>query len=79
MCKIQPCTQSILPSTSAKMALASSGSHSEFVTIIYIGEIKLQNSYAVSRFVDRLINILKTACRKNLLQRLKFSIEYTSP
>ena len=35
---------------------------------MYIGEINLQNSYAVSRFADHLIDILKTACRKNLRQ-----------
>ena len=39
------------------------------IMIIYIREINLQNSYAVSRFVDHLIDILKTACRKNLLHR----------
>ena len=37
-----------------------------FTMIIYIEKINLQNSYAVSRFVDHLIDILKTACRKNL-------------
>ena len=47
--------------------------------IIYIGKSNLPNSYAVSRLVDHLIYILKTACRKNLLQRWKISIEYTSP
>ena len=52
-----------------------------FIMIIYIGEINLQNSYAVSRFVDHLIDILNTTCRKNLLERWKFSIliEYTLP
>ena len=34
--------------------------------IIYIEKINLQNSYAVLRFVDHLIDILKTAGRKNL-------------
>ena len=38
--------------------------------IIYIEEINLQNTYAVSKFVDHLIDILKTACRKNLLEIL---------
>ena len=49
-----------------------------FIMIIYIGEIDLQNSYAVLRFVDNLIDILATTCRKNLLHRWKISIEYTS-
>ena len=39
--------------------------------IIYIEEINLQNTYAVSKFVDHLIDILKTACRKNLLEILR--------
>ena len=40
-----------------------------FIVIIYIGEINLQNSYAVSRLVDHLIDIQKT----------EYTIEYTSP
>ena len=66
----QPRTQSILPPTPAKMALKHDTLYfGVLVMIIYIGEINFQNSYAVSRFVDHLIDILKTACRKNLLQR----------
>ena len=57
---MQPRTQGILPSTSAKMALAFAGQHDTlnfgvFIMMIYIGEINLPNCYAVSRFVDHLL------------------------
>ena len=58
--KSQPRIQGILPSTSYNTL-----DFGVFIMIIYIGEMSLQNSYAVSRFVDHLIDILKTACRKN--------------
>ena len=47
--------------------------------IIYVGEINLQIVMQFEDFVDHLIDILKIACRKKLLQRWKFSTEYISP
>ena len=36
-----------------------------FIMTIYIAEINLQNSCAVSRFVNHMIDMLKVACQKN--------------